>query len=95
MEYRGVLNNIALSVLTKAPDIPDFHLMVGTAEELDGLPLVIPQTTIPKKVAENLDNVTTLSNEDIYNSLANNVLEVNDYNGNTAIIAEKIGGSRT
>ena len=34
--YRGIINNIGNSQIKKVPDIPDFKLMVGTAELLTG-----------------------------------------------------------
>ena len=94
MSYRKILNGIALGVLLKAPEIPDYHLMVGTAEHLDSVPLLINQTKIPTKVAENLEKVNTLSNETIEQALAAGTLEINDFNGNTAILGSMIGGVR-
>jgi len=94
MEYRKVVNGIALNVLLKNPDMPDFHLMVGNAEHLDGVNLMINQTKIPKKVADSLEKVNTLSNEKIEESVANNMLEINDYSSNNAILGSMIGGVR-
>lgn len=93
MEYRKMLDRIALGVLLQNPDIPDFHLMVGTAEDLSSQPLLIPQHTIPKEVAKSLSNLNTLSNENIINAINDGVLEVNDFNGNTAVIGGMIGGT--
>lgn len=92
MEYRKVLNSIALNVLLHDADIPDYHLMVGTAEELAPLPLLIPQHKIPKDVASNLSKLNTLSNDQITNAINDNMLEINDFNGNTALLAQLIGG---
>ena len=39
--YRQVIDRFALNQLIKNPDIPDFHLMVGSAEILDSLPLLV------------------------------------------------------
>ena len=94
MNYRGIINGIAFNVLTKPVEIPDYHLMVGTAEELSEVPLLIKQTKIPTKVAQNLEKLDTLSNETIENAIANNTLEINDFNGNTAILAGMVGGAR-
>lgn len=94
MEYRKVINGIALGVLLNNPDIPDYHLMVGTAEHLDGLNLMISQTKIPKKVADGLEKVTTLSNETIEQAIADGTLEINDYSSNNAILGSMIGGVR-
>ena len=94
MGYLQSINSIAYNVLTKNPDIPDFHLMVGTAECLDSMPLLIQQAKIPKGVAKQLQTYETMSNEDIENAIADNMLEINDFNGNTAVLAGLIGGVR-
>lgn len=94
MEYRKIVNGIALGVLLKNPEIPDYHLMVGTAEHLDGVNLMISQTKIPQKVADGLEKVNTLSNEKIEDAIANNMLEINDYSSNNAILGSMIGGVR-
>ena len=92
MGYREILNAHALGVLLNSPDIPDFHLMVGSAEELESLPLLIPQHKIPKEVADNLSKMDSLSNDQITNAIASGTLEINDFNGNTALLAGMIGG---
>lgn len=40
-QYRQFLNNIAYERLTTKADIPDFKLMVGSAENLTPLPTLI------------------------------------------------------
>lgn len=92
MGYRTILNGIALKVLTNPVDIPDYHLMIGTAENRSSVPLVISQTKIPSKVAESLEKLDSLSNESIEQAINDNMLEINDFNGNTAILAGMIGG---
>lgn len=94
MEYRRVINGIALGVLLKNPEIPDYHLMVGTAEHLDGVNLMISQTKIPQKVADSLEKVSTISNDEIELAIANNTLEINDFSANNAILGSMIGGVR-
>ena len=93
MEYRQVLDNIALSVISRVPDIPDYHLMVGTAEELSPLPVLIPQHEIPKEVANSLKKLDDLDNETVTKMIDEQTLEINDYNGNTALLAGMIGGA--
>lgn len=39
--YRGMMNRFALNTLIKNPETPDFHLMVGAAEDLAPMPLMI------------------------------------------------------
>lgn len=93
MEYRQMLDSIALSVLNRTPDIPDYHLMVGTAEELAPLPVLIPQHEIPKEVANSLTQLNDLDNETITQLIEQQSLEINDFNGNTALLAGMIGGA--
>lgn len=92
--YRRIINGIAFNVLTKPVEMPDYHLMVGTAENLSDVPLKIKQTKVPTKIVENLEKLETLSNDSIENAIANNMLEINDFNGNTAILAGMVGGVR-
>ena len=92
MEYRKTINGIARGVLIKPPQIPDYHLMIGTAENMSDIPLLISQTKIPSKVAENLETLNKLSNEEMTQAIADGILEINDFNGNTAIIGSMIGG---
>ena len=93
MEYRQMLDNIALSVLNRSPDIPDYHLMVGSAEELSPLPVLIPQHEIPKEVAQSLTQLNELDNDMIEKLIDEQSLEINDFNGNTALLAGMIGGA--
>ena len=93
IDYRAVINGFAFGVLHKNPDIPDYHLMVGTAEDLSPQPVLIEQATIPKEVADQLHRYDGMTDEQTYYAIANGILEVNDYNGNTTILAGKIGGS--
>lgn len=94
MSYLRTLSAIAYKVLPTVPDMPDYHLMVGTAERHDSIPLVIPQAKIPKTVAEQLVTYETMSSEEITEAIANNTLEINDFNANTAILTGLIGGVR-
>ena len=91
-EYRAILNAFALNTLTKAPNIPDYHLMVGSAEELSGLPTLVPNSYVPSQVIEMQADVSKLTDEEIAQALENNVLEVNDLNINIASIGAGIGG---
>lgn len=43
-DYRKVLNAIGFSQLAKPIDIPDYHLMVGVAEELSSQPITVFST---------------------------------------------------
>lgn len=92
MAYRNIINGIALGVLLKNPDMPDYRLMIGTAEHLDSVPLLISQTKIPSKVAESMEEKNTLSNDALEKAIANNTLEINDVSDSGAILGALIGG---
>ena len=91
--YRPILDGFARQSLIKAPNIPDFHLMIGTAECLESLPVLIyANTYVPNEVVENMQKVSTLeeNNMSVAEAIQNNVLEVNDLNYNVALLG--IGG---
>lgn len=92
MDYRKIVNGIAVRQLIKSPDMPDYHLMIGTAEQLDNVSLLIPQHKVPSEVAKGLEKLETISNETIEQAIINGTLEVNDFNYNNAVIAGMIGG---
>lgn len=85
--YRDVINKIAMSQVTTAPNIPDFHLMVGSAECLDSLAvLVYKNASVPNTVIQNMQNISDLSNDEIAKKIADGSLEVNDINLNLATL---------
>ena len=91
MSYRQVLNGIAMSQLAVSPNIPDFHLMVGSAECLEPLPiLVYEHASVPNEVVENMKTVNNMTNEQIEKAIENNQLEVNDMNWNLATLGSGI-----
>ena len=91
MSYRQVLNDIAMSQLAVSPNIPDFHLMVGSAECLEPLPiLVYENASVPNEVVENMKTVNNMTNEQIEKAIENNQLEVNDMNWNLATLGSGI-----
>ena len=93
MEYRQTLDRIALSVLNRSPDIPDYHLMVGTAEELAPLAVLITQHEVPKEVAQSVTKLNDLDNDTVAKLVDEQSLAINDFNGNTALLAGMIGGA--
>ena len=91
--YRKALDRIALSVLYKQPNIPDYHLMIGSAERLDEIPLAIyAQTAIPSVMAKSMTELSKQSSTDIELAIQNNTLEVNDLSLNVALIGNGLGG---
>ena len=90
--YRQVLNGFALNSLAKVPNIPDYHLMVGSAELLDSLPLLVyEKAKIPAGLVTNMKVVKELSNEELNEAIANNELEVNDVSWNLALLGNGLG----
>ena len=90
--YRTILNAHALKHITKAPNIPDYHLMVGSAEELAGLPTLVNTNYVPDAVRVMTADVNKLTDEEIAQALENNTLEVNDFMENVASIGAGLGG---
>ena len=91
MDYMSMLNLHAFNQLTHLIDVPDHHLMIGSAEDLTPQIAEISQAVIPKDVAENLRHLDGLTDEEVNEAIQNNILEVNDFNGNTAIVEELLG----
>ena len=90
--YRQVLDKFGLQSLVKQPNIPDFHLMVGSAENISPLPLIIVNDyKIPKQVVNNMEALKNVSSEEISKAIADNNLEVNDLNWNLALIGNGLG----
>ena len=90
-DYRQIINGFAFNQLSKLPNIPDFHLMVGSAECLESLPvLVYENATVPNEVVENMKKVNNMTNEEIEQAINDNTLEVNDMNLNLATLGSGI-----
>lgn len=79
MSYRGTLNNIALGVLSTRLDVPDYHLMVGDAEDLSSKPVMIFADFMPTQLAKNLPKLEGMSYEDIQQNLASGKLTIDDF----------------
>ena len=78
MAYKQTLNAFALKQLNKPVQIPDYHLMVGSAENLEPLPIMITKQYVPKEVVIKQADLSKLTDEEIENAINDNVLEVND-----------------
>ena len=92
MGYKENLNAHALGILAKPIQIPDYHLMVGSAEKLAPLPVMIYQDYLSPEVAKNLQSFEKMTNEEIQQAIADGLLEVNDLNGNVSLIGDGLGG---
>lgn len=90
--YRQTLDNFARGVLAKAPNIPDYHLMVGSAETLESLPvLVYENAKIPTELVAGYTAIQQNDPADIQQAIADNSLEVNDLSWNIALIGAGLG----
>lgn len=78
MAYKQTLNAFALKQLHKPVQIPDYHLMVGSAEQLEPLPIMITKNYVPKEVVIKQADISKLNDEEIASAIENNSLEVND-----------------
>lgn len=90
--YRGIIDNIGLNVRMKKVDIPDYHLMVGTAENLSSVPLILYNdfnTPIPEPLQRPLEQ---LKNEDVRAKLSNEGFTVDDFVNNTFYLGNAVDG---
>lgn len=90
--YNNICNSIALQQLLKPCHIPDFKLMVGTAEHLASLPVLVYQDyidAIPEPLRRPMDS---LKYEDTAKALENGSLTVDDFVGETFFLGDPLGG---
>lgn len=85
--YRQQLNTHALGVLTNAPRVPDYHLMVGQAEDLESKPLVIYKKAYPELSKGSILENRNFTDDEIRTRLENDTLEVNDLMENTLLVS--------
>ena len=90
--YKNVLNAIALSQMPLVPDIPDFHLMVGSAEELAPLPLLIYQQYHNYNIKPLMEPTNNLSKEKVDLPLEGTEYTVDDFVTNTFYLGNPIDG---
>lgn len=87
MSYRNILDDFGLLSLTKPPNIPDYHLMVGSAENLTPQPVTIyTETKVPTAIVSGWGKYSDLSSEELEQMVADGTIEVNDINWNVAMI---------
>lgn len=90
--YKSFLNSIANLAIKKAPNIPDYHLMVGTAERHESLPVMVYKNSrIPGSLVKNMQEIQTNDNETVQRMIADGNLEVNDLNWNIALLGNGLG----
>ena len=90
--YRGIINRAGATVLLKCPEIPDAKLMVGSAENLASVPLLLYNdlsSAIPKPLTAPIDQ---MKNEDVRTKLNGETLTVDDFVNNTFYVGRAVGG---
>ena len=92
MTYKQNINRQAYNVINKLPDVPDYHLMIGDAEELNTVPVLVAKTYVPKYAVKTQADISSATDDEIAFMLENNIIEVNDLNANVMSIGEGLGG---
>ena len=92
MTYKENINRQALNVLNKLPHMPDYHLMIGDAEELNSVPVLVAKTYVPKYAVKTHADISTATDDEIAYMLEHNIIEVNHLNANVMSIGEGLGG---
>ena len=92
MTYKQMLNRQAYNQFNKLPNVADYHLMIGDAEELAPMPTLVLQSYVPKQIIQGQADISKLTDEEIAFAIENNILEPNDFNSNIATIGEGLGG---
>lgn len=88
--YKALLNAQALKILNKSVRVPDYHLMVGCAEDLEPQPIVVYQDFMPTQMAQMLPDVDNMSYEEVQANLASGKLTINDFFQNVHPLGEPI-----
>lgn len=82
MQYIGIIRNIALQAIDKPVQVPDYHLMVGTAEDLKSQPIVTYADFMPENVYKRLPN-PEMTYEEVQEKLSAGELTIDDFFQNT------------
>jgi hypothetical protein len=91
--YQKFLSAIAYyKVLEKPPNIPDFKLMVGSAETLQSLPLAIYKDYLPKQGQALVRPLQELPAEQVDPKLSGILYTPNDFIYNDFFLGEPTGG---
>lgn len=90
--YKGILDRIGLGVRSKRVEIPDYKLMIGSAEQLSSVPLLLYNDLsagIPKPLLQNIEN---MKHEDVQEKLANGSVTIDDFVNNTWWLGNAVDG---
>lgn len=80
--YRNIIDRQALNIVSKSPQIPDNKLMVGNAESLHSLPILVFADYMPSQTSAILPNTADLSYEEVQQQLASGQLTIDDFFAN-------------
>ena len=90
--YRGILNRIAYNQLTLSPDIPDFKLMVGSAENLNPLPTLIYRDYYGEQAKALIEPMKNLKAEQVDPQLVGITYTPDDFVNNTIFLGDPVAG---
>lgn len=91
--YGQFLNGIALGVNTKPAMIPDYKLMVGTAENLESQPVIIYKDVMNPTYRALTKQLASLENDQVSEDLIGQVYEPDDFVNETFWLGEPVSAS--
>lgn len=89
--YKPIVNAIGLDRLIRPIDIPDMRLMVGSAECLEPLPLLIYQDVTTTQGNPLMKPYKDLTLEEAAEKIGESGLTVDDFPGNTLYLGDPTG----
>lgn len=91
--YGAYLNGIALSIKTKVPQIPDYKLMVGSAEDLSSQPVLIYKDVTNPTYNMLTKQLANLPNDAVSEDLIGTIYEPDDFVNETFWLGEPVSAS--
>ena len=85
---RSAANKHAMGLIKTRPDIPDQRLMVGSAECLSRMPVVIYKKAVPKEAVPLVDHFNNLSYDDVQKGLLQGSLSYEDFPGHVLYMGQ-------
>ena len=92
MEYQKKLSYMALRQMPLKAEIPDFRLMVGSAESMHSLPITLYKDFYGKQAKALIEPMKNLSAEQVDPTLVGVTYEPDDFVYNTFYLGEPLGG---
>ena len=89
--YRPFINAHGLKALMKKVDIPDYHLMVGSAECLESQNVTIYRDVTTSQGKALLQNYENMDYETATQALNGSSLTIDDFPGNTMYLGDATG----